>query len=136
MPKILIIDDDKDFVFALGLVLKNHNYEVEEAFTPEDGINKVLVTQPDLVILDVIIVAGYEGFEIACEIREKHGLLELPILMLSQVHSVKQVPYRFTPDKDYLPVDVFLDKPSDLEEVVDTIKDVLGERREVPKHPL
>lgn len=136
MPKILIIDDDGDFVLAMEFILKNHGYVVEKAFTPEEGINKVLATRPDLVILDVIMVTGYEGFEVAREIREKHGRLELPILMLSNVHSVKQVPYRFSPDKDYLPVDVFLDKPPDLEEVVDTIKDVLGERRENPKHPL
>ena len=136
MPKILMIDDDKDFVFAMELVLKNHGYEVETAFTPADGINRVLVGKPDLVILDVIMPSGYEGFEVARAVREKYGLLGLPILMLSQVHSVKQVPYRFAPDKDYLPVDVFLDKPSDPEDVLDTIREVLGERREEPSHPL
>jgi hypothetical protein len=49
---------------------------------------------------------------------------------------VKQVPYRFAPDKDYLPVDVFLDKPANPEDVLDTIKEVLGERRQEPTHPL
>ena len=136
MPKILIIDDDKDFSFAMQLILEDHGYHVETATTPEEGIRKVLSAKPDLVILDVIMPTGYEGFEVARAIREKHNLMDLPIVMLSQVHDVKKVPYRFAPDKDYLPVDVFLDKPADLEEVIDTIKDVLGERREVPEHPL
>jgi DNA-binding response OmpR family regulator len=136
MPKILIIDDDKDLLFALELILKNHGYEVETAITPEAGTNKVLETRPDLVILDVVMPSAYEGFEVARAIREEYGLIELPIVMLSQIHDVKKVPYRFAPDKEYLPVDVFLDKPTDLEEVIDTIKDVLGERREVPEHPL
>jgi DNA-binding response OmpR family regulator len=136
MPKILIIDDDKDLLFAMGLILKNHSYEVETAMTPEEGIKKVLATKPDLVILDVIMPSDYEGFEVARAIREKHDLIDLPVVMLSQVHDVKKVPYRFAPDKDYLPVDVFLDKPADLEEVVDTIKKVLGEHREEPAHPL
>jgi DNA-binding response OmpR family regulator len=136
MPKILIIDDDKDFSFAMQLVLEDHGYYVETAMTPEDGINKVLGTKPDLVILDVIMPTGYEGFEVARALREAHNLRELPIVILSNVHSIKKVPYRFAPDEDYLPVDVFLDKPSNLDEVVDTVKEVLGERREEPAHPL
>ena len=136
MSKILVIDDNEDFVVAVRLVLETHDFEVETAMTPEDGINKVLSTKPDLVLLDVIMSTGYEGFEVARTIREEHDLRDLPIVILSNVHSVKNVPYRFAPDEDYLPVDVFLDKPSDLEEVVDAIKEVLGERREAPEHPL
>jgi hypothetical protein len=79
---------------------------------------------------------GYEGFEVARVIREEKNLTELPIVILSNVHSVKQVPYRFAPDEGYLPIDVFLDKPPELEDVVDTIKEVLGKRREAPEHPL
>jgi DNA-binding response OmpR family regulator len=136
MHKILVIDDDEDFCTAMRLVLEAHNFEVETAMTPEDGIKKVLNTEPDLVLLDVILPSGYEGFEVARAIREEHKLRELPIVILSNVHSVKKVPYRFAPDEEYLPVDVFLDKPPELEAVVDTIKDVLGERREEPRHPL
>jgi hypothetical protein len=46
------------------------------------------------------------------------------------------VPYRFAPDEDYLPVDVFLDKPVEPEALVDIIKEMLGERREEPEYPL
>lgn len=136
MPKILVIDDDESLLVAMRLTLQGHGFEVETAMTPEEGINKVLSTEPDLVVLDVIMPVGYEGFEVARAIREEHKLVELPIVILSNVHSVKKVPYRFAPDADYLPVDVFLDKPSDLEEIVPTIKEVLGEKREEPTHPL
>jgi hypothetical protein len=73
---------------------------------------------------------------VARAIREEHGLTDLPILILSAVHSVKEVPYRFAPDQDYLPIDVFVDKPIQPSALVDTIRDMLGERREEPKHPL
>jgi len=136
MPKILVIDDDESLLVAMRLTLQGHGFQVETAMTPEEGINKVLSARPDLVILDVIMSTGYEGFEVARTIREEHKLVELPIVMLSNVHSVKKIPYRFAPDADYLPVDVFLDKPSDLEEVIPTIKEVLGEQREEPAHPL
>jgi CheY-like chemotaxis protein len=136
MAKILVIDDDPDFLLAVQMVLEAHDMEMESATTPQEGIAKVLSTAPDLVILDVMMPTGYEGFEVAREIREKHKLIDLPIFMLTSVHGTKQVPYRFAPDEDYLPVDVFMDKPIDPDQLVDTIQEMLGERREKPEHPL
>jgi len=136
MTKILVIDDDADFRLAVQMVLEAHDFEMEEAATPDEGIGKILSVEPDLVILDVMMPTDYEGFDVAREIREKHKLIDLPILMLTNVHSVKKVPYRFAPDEDYLPVDVFLDKPIEPEQLVATIQEMLGERREEPEHPL
>jgi CheY-like chemotaxis protein len=136
MSKILLIDDDPDFLYAVQMVLEGEAFEVDTATTPKEGLSKVQSTEPDLVILDVLMPAGYEGFEVARAIREEHHLITLPILMLTNVHNVKQVPYRFAPNEDYLPVDVFLDKPIEPELLVDTVKEMLGERREEPEHPL
>ena len=136
MTKILVIDDDPDFTLAVQMVLEAHDFEIETAMTPEEGINKVLSTEPDLVILDVMMPTGYEGFDVAREIREKHKLIDLPIFMLTSIHDTKKVPYRFAPDEHYLPVDVFLDKPIEPDQLVDTIQEMLGERREEPEHPL
>ena len=136
MHKILVIDDDSDFLLAVQMVLEANDFEMETATTPEEGINKVLSAKPDLVILDVMMPTGYEGFDVAREIREKHRLIELPILMLTSIHRSKKVPYRFAPDEEYLPVDVFLDKPIEPEALVDTIREMLGERREEPELPL
>jgi DNA-binding response OmpR family regulator len=136
MAKILIIDDDPDFNYVFQMVLEANDFEVDTATTPEEGINKVLSIEPDLVVLDVMMPTGYEGFDVAREIREEHDLTELPIVILTNVHNVREVPYRFAPDEDYLPVDVFLDKPVDPESLVDIIKEMLGERREELEYPL
>ena len=136
MAKILIIDDDPDFNYVMQTVLEAHGFEVATATTPEEGLSKVLNIAPDLVVLDVMMPTGYEGFDVAREIREEHDLTELPIVILTNVHNVRKVPYRFAPDQDYLPVDVFLDKPVEPDALVATIKEVLGEHREEPEHPL
>jgi DNA-binding response OmpR family regulator len=136
MTKILVIDDDPDFCSTLEMVLEANGFEVEIARTPEEGVDKVLSVKPDLVILDVMMPSGYEGFEVARVVREKHKMIDLPILMLTSVHSVKKVPYRFTPDEQYLPVEVFLDKPVEPRQLLDTIREMLGTRREEPEHPL
>lgn len=111
MSKILIIDDDKDFQSSTRLVLEKENLEVVSAYGPEEGIKKVQDEKPDLIILDVIMPNDYEGFDVARKIREDLELRKLPIILLTGIHDVKEVPYRFAPHEEWLPVDYFFDKP-------------------------
>jgi CheY-like chemotaxis protein len=126
MQKILVIDDDKDFQMATRVVLEKNNFEVASAYNPDEGIQKVQSENPDLIILDVIMSKGYEGFDVARKIREELKMRELPIILLSAVHEVKKVPYRFAPHEQYLPVDYFYDKPIAPEVLVNKIKELLN----------
>ena len=136
MAKILIVDDDPDFIDATRTYLTYAGFEVDEALTPDSALRKIDTGAPDLVILDVMIPSGAEGFEIARAIREDLNKHELPVLMLTSMPKTKKVPYGFAPDSDYLPVDVFLEKPVLPELLVTTIKDMLGDLREKPEYPL
>jgi len=136
MHKILIIDDDQDFLDATRAFLEHAGFDVDEALTPESGLDKIKIGNSDLVILDVMMPTGFEGFEVARAIREDLDRRDLPVLMLTSLCEVKKIPYRFAPDDAYLPVDVFLEKPVPPELLVKTINDMLGERREEPEFPL
>ncbi len=127
MAKILIIDDDPDFQEATRMVLLAAGFEVSSAYDAEDGVAKVEADKPDLVILDVVMPSDHEGFEVARRIREDLKLRDLPIIILSAVHEVKGVSYRFAPDDEYLPVDVFLDKPTTQQQLCDKVRELLGE---------
>jgi CheY-like chemotaxis protein len=126
MPKILIIDDDKDFQDITRLVLENNGFTVVSAYGPEEGLRMVQSEKPDLLILDVLMPDNYEGFAVARNIREELNLRELPILLLTAVHGEKKVPYRFAPHEEYLPVDYFFDKPVQPEVLVGKIKELLN----------
>ena len=136
MPKILIIDDDRDFLDAARMMLENAQFEVCVAATPDEGIEMVKASAPDLVVLDVMMPSDYEGFAVARAIREDLNLRSLPVVILSAVHQRKQVPYRFAADDDYLPVDAFLDKPLDTKQLVETVEKLLGQERIDPEYPL
>ena len=136
MAKVLVIDDDQDFLDINRVVLEKAGYTVDTATTPEEGLQKVKDGTPDLVVLDVMMPHGYEGFDVAKKIREDLKLMRLPVVILTSVHETKKVPYRFAPDEEYLPVDVFLDKPVEPDALVATVQEMLGERREEPKTPL
>ena len=127
MAKILIVDDDEDVQQTHRMVLEAEGFEVCSAYNAEEGIEKIQSEKPDLVVLDVLMPRDYEGFEVARKVREELKLRELPILMISAVHQVKKVPYRFAPDDVYLPVDFFLDKPVTPKDLVGKIREMLNE---------
>jgi len=136
MPRILIIDDDPDFRYACRLCLEAAGFHVGEAGDPDEGLRAVRSDRPDLVILDVLMPTRYEGFDVARRIREEPDLRDMPILVVSAVHDVKQPPYRFTPDPTYLPVDAFLEKPVPSEQLVRKVNEMLGLQREEPQDPV
>ena len=136
MSRLLFIDDDIDFLEVMTIFFEKNGYTVDTATTPEAGKKKITTNQPDLLVLDVMMPSEFEGFELAREIREKMKLVNLPIIILSCIHDQKQVPYRFAPDKDYLPVDVFLDKPVNPETLLGKVAELLGEKREKPLRDL
>jgi DNA-binding response OmpR family regulator len=127
MHKILVIDDDRDFQDFICYFLQSEGFATASAFDAEEGIEKVRTESPDLVILDVMLPHGLEGFTVARTVREELHLTELPIIMLTAVHQVIKVPYRFVPDDRWLPVDHFLDKPVDPNQLASKIREVLAD---------
>lgn len=113
--KILIIDDDDDLVYAMRLPLQAAGYQVFRAASSEEGLEKVKEVSPGLIILDVMMDTTTAGFQVSLTLRSPDpaspyaAFRNIPILMLTAIHST--TPLRFGPDKDYLPVDAFIEKP-------------------------
>jgi CheY-like chemotaxis protein len=126
MPKVLIIDDDKDFQSTTSTILTSGGFETVSAYNAEEGKEKVISENPELVILDVMMPNDYEGFELARIIREDLKMRDLPIILLTAVHTAKKVPYRFGPDEHYLPVDYFYDKPVEPGVLLQKVKELLN----------
>jgi two-component system alkaline phosphatase synthesis response regulator PhoP len=126
MAKILIIDDDADIVLAARLSLEGAGHQVVDAPNGTKGLELIKTEQPDLIILDVMMDSQTEGFQVALKLRspaptsEYGAFRHIPILMLTSIHST--TPLRFEPDMDYLPVDLFVDKPIDPDDLVQKVE--------------
>jgi len=81
-PKVLLIDDDPDFVTATRTVLESKPYEVIVAYNGEDGLRKAREENPDVIILDVIM-PGQDGFMVAEQLKKDASLRKIPVLMLT-----------------------------------------------------
>jgi DNA-binding response OmpR family regulator len=79
MAKILIIDDEVHIIELARLYLQRDGFQVESATRGQDGLVLVSTTNPDLIILDIML-PDIDGFEVCRQIRAKS---KVPILMLS-----------------------------------------------------
>jgi CheY-like chemotaxis protein len=129
MAKILIIDDDPDMVLATRLCLEGAGHEVVEAASGAEGLEMIKAEGPDLIVLDVMMDTTTEGFQLALKLRSPDPNSEyanykgIPILMLTSIHAT--APTRVAPDQDYLPVDAFVDKPIDPDDLVSKVNELL-----------
>jgi DNA-binding response OmpR family regulator len=85
MKKILLVDDDKDFVESTRAILEE-KYEVIVAYDGDEGIEVARAEKPDLIILDVIMPTE-DGFSAAEEMKDDPELSEIPIMMLTSFAS-------------------------------------------------
>jgi len=80
--KILLVDDDRDFVEATKLVLESKSYNVIVAYDGDEGLAKARQEKPSLVILDVIMPVK-DGFSAAEQLKKDPELSDIPVLMLT-----------------------------------------------------
>ena len=119
---ILVIDDDIDLVEIIRVTLENEGYTVIDAQNGERGKAMAREKDPDLILLDVMMGKVDEGFQVAYELRGDEATRGIPILMLTAV--VDQTGFDFDPSKDreFLPVDEFLEKPISPRKLVDMVR--------------
>ena len=133
MAKILIIDDDVDIVTSARLALESAKHQVVSANSGKEGLEKIKAERPDLIILDVMMETHTEGFQLALKLHSPDPSSELkefkniPILMMTAIHST--TPLHYEPDIDYLPVQLFVDKPIDPDNLIGKVAWILERRK-------
>jgi CheY-like chemotaxis protein len=123
--RVLLVDDDPDFVEANTIVLEASGFEVLSASSGAEGLDRVRSGKPDIVVLDVMMENTDEGFAVARDIRKKL-LSSVPIIMLTSVGKVTG--YDFKPEEhpDFFPVDAYLEKPVPPTVLVSRIRELVG----------
>ncbi|HOO90438.1 MAG TPA: response regulator, partial [Syntrophales bacterium] len=82
--KVLLIDDDRDFLMATKLILEKSGYEVFLAESGKSGLAMIESTCPDLAIVDMMMETWGEGFDVISKIRSlEMGKEQLATRMLS-----------------------------------------------------
>ncbi|UCE99363.1 MAG: response regulator [Planctomycetota bacterium] len=108
---ILVVDDDPNFVTAMGLVLRSKGYEVEAAYNSEEAMEKVKRVKPNLILLDIMMEKLTDGFDICYKLKHDPELKKIPVLAVSAI--AEKTGFKFSPvtDGEYFEADDYVEKP-------------------------
>jgi CheY-like chemotaxis protein len=122
---VIVIDDDPDVVMASKVVLEGAGYAVVTAYTGREGVERIRQGGIDCVLLDVMMTRDTEGFGVAQDLRADAKTATVPIVMMTSVSQ--KTGFEFSPETDaeYMPVDVFLEKPVEPKKLLAAIAGVL-----------
>jgi CheY-like chemotaxis protein len=123
--KVLVIDDDNDFVESVVNLLEARGYTVTAASNGKEGVEKAKGYKPDLILLDVMMTTKDEGFNVARELQSIEGVKGTPVIMVTGVRKEMNLPFGFEPDETWLPVKQILEKPVKPENLLSAMADAL-----------
>ena len=121
--RVLIIDDDPEFVEAVTNVLDAKGYDVDSAPNGKIGVAKAKEQKPDIMLLDVMMTTKSEGFDVAREIHKDEELKNVPVIIITGVRKEMNLPFGFEPDETWLPVKGVLEKPVKPEVLLKTVEE-------------
>lgn len=116
--RILIIDDDKDFVDILKHNIEKRGYETSCAYNGTDGVNKARLERPDLIILDIML-PEVDGYKVSRLLKFDIKYKNIPIIIFSSTHG------NLSSLSCEAGADAYLAKSADAEELFEKIDSLL-----------
>ena len=110
--RLLILDDDPDFVSGIKTILDSADFEVDIAYNPKEGLKALQSQQYDLLLLDIMMGRGAEGVMIARKLRKDPKLRKMPVLIITGMRE--QIAFLFPGEPihpRFVEVDELVEKP-------------------------
>jgi len=124
MAKILVIDDDRDYIKITRMILQSGGYDVITATSGEEGLSVMRREKPNLVILDVMMAYILEGLDVRRQMAADPDLKDIPVIMSTSL-TVERV-QRNLPSDEYVPDSAWLHKPIDPDKLLEQVKKTIG----------
>ena len=123
MTKILIVDDDPDFVEATRIVLEAEGYETLSAADGDEGLLVTRAEKPDLIILDVIMSSILDGLNVSQQLQDDPDHKDIPIIMVTSIANTDYA--ALFPTDEYVHIDAFMTKPVPPDQLIGQVKRLL-----------
>jgi CheY-like chemotaxis protein len=118
--KVLLVDDDADFVESTKTVLESKPYEVIVAVNGDECLRRAKEDKPDLILLDIIMPVE-DGFTAAEQLKKDPELAKIPLLMLTS-YSSKGAETSIPRSRGYeLEAEDYIEKPVSPQNLLDTV---------------
>jgi two-component system alkaline phosphatase synthesis response regulator PhoP len=129
--KVLLVDDDPDFVKAAKAMLETKPYKVIVAYDGKEGLAKARSENPDVIILDVMMPPP-DGYAVCADLKRDPKYRKIPIILLTAV--MQALPHTlYTIEKGLrTEADDTIDKPVKPEELIRRLEALIGAETKIP----
>jgi len=124
MAKILVVDDDPDFVRITAKILRSAGYEVASAASGAKALQAMRKDSFDLVLLDVMMSYVLDGLDVSREMAQDPALAGIPVIMITSLTAVKDT--EMVSGDEFVPVDEWLAKPVSPQTLLERVAQALG----------
>jgi DNA-binding response OmpR family regulator len=128
--KILLVDDDVDFLEANRVALEAAGFEVLTATDSRKGVELAVSSRPSLIVMDLMIEQLYAGFSAVESLHAHEETADIPIIMVSGVTT--ETGFRIDQGgskPEWLKVVDFVNKPVDPVELAKKVAATLGAQK-------
>jgi chemosensory pili system protein ChpA (sensor histidine kinase/response regulator) len=124
--KIMIVDDDPDFVKITKRVLHSHGYETYTASSGAEALKvmRAAPIKPDLVLLDIMMDYITDGLDVSNVMRRDGDLKDIPVIMVTSLTGVKS--QEIFPSDEHVAVSAWLSKPVQPKDLLKIVEETLA----------
>jgi CheY-like chemotaxis protein len=122
--RILVVDDDPDFVEIMRTILESNDYQVVTAANGNQALSQVKAERPDLMILDIMMSTVLDGLDVSEKLSQDPDAAYMPVIMVS---SIADTPYAHVFPMEQQPhMDAWLSKPVDPKVLLNKVAELLN----------
>ncbi len=124
--KILVVDDDPDFVKITKKVLDSHGYETHTASSGADALKvmRSASVKPDLVLLDIMMDYITDGLDVSNAMQRDPTLKNIPVIMVTSLTGVRS--QEIFPSDEHVAVSAWLTKPVQPKDLLKALQETLA----------
>lgn len=127
--RVLLVDDDKDLVASLKVVLEANGFEIGTAHNGTEAMATLAANKPDAIVLDVMMDSDTEGFGVAYKLESDPATRRIPVILLTGFMdhmASKPGAFDVVTGRDW-PAAKLMKKPVNTAELVATLRQMIAE---------
>lgn len=118
--KILVIEDDAQSMYIFKTLLNEQGYQVIGANDGHAGLEAARQANPHLILLDIVLPGGMDGYSVAKKLRENPAMADIPILAVSSLPLMSNEQHALAAG-----CNAYIEKPIDMDRLLQQIREFL-----------
>jgi CheY-like chemotaxis protein len=120
LPKVLVVDDDPAILEICSDLLQTEGYTVSVATNGQQALDQIRTDPPQVILMDIMMPV-LDGVEACRQVKANPATAEIPVVLMSARTNLTRQ------SQDLASADALVAKPFDIDHLLNTIHDLVGE---------